>query len=476
MYQFFHIFRNFFESGIFIYTSVLFSSYFLLSLISAFEMRKYILKNSFVDYSEILASPYVPAISVIAAAYNEGRTIVENIRSLLALHYNSYDVIIVNDASTDDSMQKIIEEFDLIKIDFFYNSVLITKPVKGIYRSRNESFSKLIVIDKENGGKADSINAGLNVSTNKYYLAIDVDCVLESDSLVKMVKPFLEATDKKVIATGGTIRIINSCTVVNGKVVEVTVPKNLISRAQVLEYTRSFLMGRMAWSRLNGLLIISGAFGMFDREIVINIGGYSSVTLGEDLELIVRMRRYMHDIKEKYRVIYIPDPLCWTEVPAKVKILSRQRNRWTRGTVATLLIHRKMFFNPRYGFIGMISFSFWVIFEWFAPFVEFFGILYFLLIIALGNPNWVLFSLMIGFAYCFGVTFSVGAILYEQLSYQKYKKPIDLFRLIVMAFFEPLFFHPMLVWFALKGNYLFLVGERRWGKMDRKGFGSASNA
>ncbi|MEI6123966.1 MAG: glycosyltransferase [Bacteroidota bacterium] len=475
MYEIFHYFKIFFESGIFIYTSLLFGSYFLLSLISALEMRKYMLKNSFVDYSEILSSPYVPPISVIAACHNEGKTIIDNIRSLLALHYNSYDVIIVNDASTDDTLEKIIKEFDLIKIDFYYNSVLITRPVNGIYRSRNDSFSKLIVIDKENGGKADSINAGLNISTHKYFLAIDVDCVLESDALVKMVKPFLEASDKKVIATGGTISIINSCKVVSGKVVEVTVPQNLISRAQVLEYTRSFLMGRMAWSRLNGLLIVSGAFGMFDREIVVKIGGYSSLTLGEDLELIVRMRRYMHDIKEKYRVVYIPDPLCWTEVPSKFKILSRQRTRWTRGTIATLLLHRKMFLNPIYGFVGMISFSFWVVFEWFAPFVEFFGILYFLLIIGLGNPNWVIFSLMFAFAYCFGVTFSVASILFEELSYHKYKKRGDIFKLVYMAFMEPITFHPMLVWFALKGNYLYLVGERRWGNMIRKGFGSTSN-
>ncbi|NEW85275.1 MAG: glycosyltransferase, partial [Mariniphaga sp.] len=293
-------------------------------------------KNSFVDYSVIIPSPYSPSITILAPAYNEGNTIIENIRSLLSIHYSDFEVVIINDGSKDDSLEKIIKHYQLEKVDFMVNYVIPTKPVRGIYKSTNKAYKKLIVIDKENGGKADSLNAGINLSNKKYFAAIDVDCILKEDSILKMIKPFLENSTYRVIATGGVVRVANSCQVRDGKIVKVNLPTNIIARFQVLEYTRAFLMGRMAWSRLNGLLIISGAFGIFDREIVVKSGGYDPKTVGEDMELIVRMRRYMIENELKYRIVYIPDPLCWTEVPQKISVLGRQRNRWMRGTMETL--------------------------------------------------------------------------------------------------------------------------------------------
>jgi poly-beta-1,6-N-acetyl-D-glucosamine synthase len=470
MYQFFTFIRNFFDSGIFVYSVFVFASLIILAMISAATMIQYMRKNSFIDYNTILGSPLAPSISVIAPAFNEGKTIIDNIRSLLSLHYHNFDVIIVNDGSTDDSLERVIQEYDLEPVKLLYESELETMPVRAIYRSRNKAFSRLIFIDKENGGKADSINAALNVSGSRYFMAIDVDCILEEDSLLKMVKPFMEETDRKVVATGGVVRIANSCKVENGKITEVNVPRNLIARMQVLEYTRSFLMGRMAWSRLNGLLIISGAFGMFDRETVMACGGYSGKTLGEDMELVVRVRRYMHEKKEKYRVVYIPDPLCWTEVPSNINILGRQRNRWTRGNIGTLLLHRKMFLNPRYGLLGMLSYPYWVFVEWMAPIVETLGIFYFLLIAAIGEPSWSFFALIFSFVYFFATAFSAWSILFEELSYHRYKKTRDLLKMIGVAFIEPLFLHPLTVWFGLRGNYHYFIGKTGWGKQVRAGF------
>ncbi|WP_278036018.1 glycosyltransferase family 2 protein [Flavobacterium nitratireducens] len=306
------------------------ASYIILAIISAFETVNYMKKNSFVNYTEILSSSISPSISIIAPAYNESLNIVENVRSLLSNHYVNYDVIIVNDGSKDDSLEKLIAAYDLVKVDYLINNQLQTKPLRqGVFKSTNPAFEKLIVVDKENGGKADALNFGLNISTNKYVACIDVDCLLLEDSLQKMIKPFLESTDEKVIAAGGVIRIANSCKIKDGKLLDINLPKSSIVKAQILEYLRAFLLGRMAWSKLNGLLVISGAFGLFDKKIALEVGGYDTKTVGEDMEIIVRMRRHMEEKKVKYRVAYIPDPLCWTEAPDSHKIFISQRNRWT---------------------------------------------------------------------------------------------------------------------------------------------------
>jgi biofilm PGA synthesis N-glycosyltransferase PgaC len=279
MDKYLEILGDFFDTFIFYYAMSLCFSYFALAIISAIEMRHYLKKNSFIDYRTILSSHLQPSISLIAPAYNEGANIVENIRSLMSIHYGNYEVLIINDGSKDDSMEKMIESYELELVDFAVNPQLKTKPVRGIYKSRNSAFNKLIVVDKENGGKADALNVGLNISNSDLVACVDVDCVIEQDALVKMVKPFIEE-DTRVIATGGVVRIANSCEIENGKLMKVNLPDELLPRIQVVEYIRAFLMGRMAWSRLNGLLLISGAFGLFDREIAVKAGGYNHKTVG----------------------------------------------------------------------------------------------------------------------------------------------------------------------------------------------------
>ena len=476
IFEIIKILKYFIEYGILIYSIVIFSTYVILAVFSALEMVFYMRKNSFVDYSSILSSPLAPSISIIAPAYNEGKTIVENIRSLLSAQYPDFDVIIVNDGSKDNSLEKIIKEYDLELVDYAVNYQLETKPIKGVYKSRNKAFSRLIVIDKENGGKADSLNAGINVSNKTYFAAIDVDCVLEEDALLRMSKSFMEHSNRKVIATGGVIRIANNCRIEGGKIVEVNFPKQLLPRFQVLEYTRAFLMGRMAWSRINGLLLISGAFGLFDKDTVIKCGGYNHNTVGEDMELVVRMRRYMHETNQKYRVVYIPDPLCWTEAPSDLKTLGRQRNRWTRGTIDTLLFHSKLFFNKKYGILGLLGYPYWFFFEWMAPLVETLGIFYFLMVVILSQPNWPFFFTMLGFVYFFAVAFTTWAFLFEELTFHKYTKKSDMVKIIFTALLEPIIYHPINVWFALRGNYHKLIGKAGWGKMVRSGFQKKVNS
>ncbi len=453
------------------YAFLVITSYILLAIFSTKETISYLKKNSFVNYSDILSSKIAPSISIIAPAYNESLNIVDNVRSLLSAHYVNYDVIIVNDGSKDDSLEKLIETYQLVKVDYLINERIKTQPLRaGVFKSTNPAFEKLIVVDKENGGKSDALNLGLNISNNEYVACIDVDCLLLEDSLQKMVKPFLEYTDRKVIASGGVIRIANSCVIENGKLIEVNFPDKLIERMQILEYFRAFLLGRMAWSRLNGLLVISGAFGMFDKEIAIKVGGYDVKTVGEDMEIVVRMRRHMEENKEKYKVAYIPDPLCWTEAPDNYKIFISQRNRWTRGTIETLKEHKKIGFNRKYGVLGMLSFPYWFFFERMAPIIEVLGIIYFILLVIFRDIRWDFALSFFLAAYLSSIIFTVFAIFSEELTYHQYKKKGTGKKLIITAFLEPLLLHPFSLYAALKGNFDYYFNKNiKWGAMTRKG-------
>ncbi|MBW7466714.1 glycosyltransferase family 2 protein [Pontibacter aydingkolensis] len=459
----------FFNHLVLVYALCISASYVVLATMSAIAMKQYKERNSFVDYRTILASQFSPSVSLIAPAYNESMTIVDNVRSLLALHYNNYEVIIVNDGSKDNTLALLIEAYELEKIDLLPDNQVKTKPIRGIYKAKNPAYHKLVVVDKENGGKADALNVGINVSSNKLIACIDVDCVLESDSLLKLVKPFMEEKTP-VIATGGVIRIANSCVVEDGRLVKVEVPDKFIPRVQVLEYFRAFLMGRMAWAHVNGLLLISGAFGMFDKATVIKAGGYNHNTVGEDMELLVRMRRMLYEEKKPCKVAFIPDPLCWTEAPQTWDILKKQRNRWTRGTAETLLLHRKMILNKRYGILGLVSLPMWVLFEWLAPLIEFLGLLFFIILAILGYANWLYFFSFLGLVYSFAIMVSVFAILFEERSYQQYKRPGHMLKLVLTALLEPFLYHPVTVWAAVKGNYDLITGKKSWGEMTRAGF------
>jgi cellulose synthase/poly-beta-1,6-N-acetylglucosamine synthase-like glycosyltransferase len=458
----------------FIYTAAAISSYIILSIISGKETIEYLKRNSFVNYKDILSSTMSPSITIIAPAYNESLNVVENVRSLLSNHYVNYSVIIVNDGSMDDSLEKLIEAYDLVKVDYVINEKLKTKPLRsGVFKSKNPAFEKLMVVDKENGGKADALNMGLNISTTEYVACIDVDCLLLEDALQKMIKPFLEVTDAKVIATGGVIRIANSCVIRGGKLIDVNLPKSLLVQSQILEYLRAFLLGRMAWSRLNGLLVISGAFGVFDKKIAIEVGGYDTETVGEDMEIIVRMRRYMEEKGEKYKVSYIPDPLCWTEAPDSYKIFISQRNRWTRGTIETLKKHRKIGFNRKYGSFGLLSYPYWLIFERLAPIIETVGILYFVVLLVLKQVRWEYAVSFFLLAYLFSVVFSIVALYSEELTFHQYKKKGTGYKLVLLSALEPFVLHPFILYAAIRGNIDYYFNKKKkWGVMQRKGLAS----
>jgi poly-beta-1,6-N-acetyl-D-glucosamine synthase len=458
-----------FANTIFILTLVIFTSYVVLGIFSAIALRKYLRKNSYINYNSLVLSSLSPRISIIAPAFNESKSIIDNIRTLLSLYYNNFEVIIVNDGSTDDTFSKVREAFELVKVNYFFDYRIPCERIRGVYKSDNPSYNRLTVIDKNNGGKADSLNAGINITRSELIVTIDSDSIIESDSILKLVKPFLEEKEKKVIGTGGVIRIINSCEIERGHIREIHLPGTILPRMQVLEYTRAFLLGRMAWSHLDGLMIISGAMGMFDRETVINAGGYSIDTVGEDMELVLRMRRFKAEKKEKYELTYIPDPLCWTEVPSDLRSLRKQRTRWTRGLVESLWRHRRIMLNPKYGKLGILGYPYWLFIEWLSPLIAFAGMLYTLFLAFAGKLNLPFFLLLFIFVYTFAVSLSVWAVLFEEITFHKYTKKRDVLRLLASSLVEP-FFYPVHAFFAVKGNLEALRGKKGWGTATRKGF------
>jgi hypothetical protein len=388
---------------------------------------------------------------------------------LLSLYYNNFEVVIVNDGSTDNTFDLMKDAYDLIRVNYYFDYRIPCERIRGVYRSKNPSYNRLTIIDKNNGGKADSLNAGINICHSDLFVSIDADSIIEADSILKLVKPFLEEKDKKVIGTGGVIRIVNSCEIERGHIREIKIPSQILPRLQVLEYTRAFLLGRMAWSHLDGLMLISGAMGIFDREIVIKAGGYSVKTVGEDMELVLRMRRYMAENDKKYEVTYIPDPLCWTEVPSDLKSLRKQRTRWTRGLVESLRTHRKMFFNSSYGRLGLLGYPYWFFFEWMAPLIAFSGFIYTIYLIARDALNWPFYLLLFIFVYSFAVSLSTWAVLFEEITFHKYNRKRDVFKLIGVALIEP-FFYPVHTYFAIIGNLEALRGKKGWGSAERSGF------
>ena len=458
-----------FANIVLILTLILLGSYLLLGIFSAIALRKYLRKNSYVNYNSLVTSPLSPKISIIAPAFNESKSIIYNIRTLLSLYYNNFEVIIVNDGSTDDTFEKIEKAYELIRVNYFFDYHLPCERIKGIYKSKNPSYNRLTVIDKNNGGKADSLNAGINICQSTLFVSIDADSIIESDAILKLVKPFLEEKDRKVIGAGGVIRIVNSCNVEGGHIREIHLPDTILPRLQVLEYTRAFLLGRMAWSQINGLMLISGAMGIFDRETVIKSGGYSIKTVGEDMELVLRMRRNMAEKGQKYEVTYIPDPLCWTEVPSNLKGMHRQRTRWTRGLVESLWTHRKIFFNKTYGQLGLLGYPYWFFFEWLAPLIAFAGFVYTIYLIFMHAINWPFYLLLFIFVYTFAVSLSIWAILFEEITFHKYKKRRDVLKLVLAAFIEP-FIYPIHTFFAIYGNIEAMRGKKAWGTAARSGF------
>jgi cellulose synthase/poly-beta-1,6-N-acetylglucosamine synthase-like glycosyltransferase len=447
------------------------SIYLLLAILSYLAIKKYYNSKYFLLKEVLIKSNHAIGVSVVAPAFNEETTIVQNVKSLLSQEYPKFEVIIINDGSTDTTLEKLIKEFSLVKVDFFYQEKIPTQPVRGHYKSTNPVYSKLMVVDKVNGkSKADASNAGINSAKYALFLCTDVDCILRRDTISMLAKPFIENT-VKVIATGAAIRISNSCKFKDGMLYKSHYPDNFFARFQELEYIRSFLFGRMAWSQANCLLLVSGGLGMFDKGTVIEAGGYWHKSLGEDMELITRMRKLMHEKNENFLIKYIPESLCWTEVPSTMTFFLRQRVRWARGLIQTLYLHKNMFLNPKYGKTAFIIFPYYLFFELAVPVLELLGLIVLALDFLFFDINYNFLLIISVFVYLFYITITLISVFLDQFIYKHYSNIREIVTLIIMIFLEPFIYHPLNVFASLKGYWYFLKKkEQKWGVMTRQGF------
>ncbi len=442
------------------------SVYLGMSLLAFGALRRYALRMQTEDVAELMAAVGMPPVTLLAPAHNEEATCVEATRSLLTLRYPEYDIIVINDGSKDRTLAVLQDAFELEKAARAPVATVPTAEVRAVLRSRRHP--NLWVIDKANGGKADALNAGLNYCRTPLFCAMDADSLLEPDALTRIVRAFLE--DSTTVAAGGVIRIVNGCRVRSGVVEEVRMPKNLLARIQVLEYLRSFLSGRMGWDALDATLIISGAFGMFQRSVVTEAGGYATDTVGEDMELVVRLHRYCREQGRPYRVAFVPDPVAWTECPESLRVLGRQRDRWQRGLVESMWRHRRMLLNPRYGRVGLLAFPYFFFLEVFGPIIEGLGYVAFLVAVILGRASMPYVVAFLAVAFALGIALSFAAIGLEELSFRRYPRFRDIVRLLGVAVIENFGYRQLSTFWRIRGMFAKLRGATAWGAMERRGF------
>ncbi len=448
------------------YFTLLNSMYLFLNLVAFFRLRNYFREMQVVDLGRRFLSSFYKPLTIIVPAFNEEQTIVESVYSLLQLQYPEFEVIVVDDGSTDTTFNQLQEAFDLYEINRSFDQALPCKTIKGLYASVDHP--NLVIVNKANGGKADALNAGINVANFPLFCNIDADSILDADSLLKMTRPFLE--NRHTVAVGGIIRVSNDCLVKAGKVVEVNIPRSSLARFQVVEYLRAFLFGRVGWGSLNNLLIISGAFGIFKRQAIVECGGYRTDTVGEDMELVVRLHRLNRIQKKRYEIQFTPDPVCWTQVPERLSGLSRQRRRWQRGLAESLHFNREMFLNPRFGTVGLLGFPFFVFFEKWGPVIELTGYLVFLLSAFLGILNVPFMLLFLTMAILLGILLSTSSIVLEELSFRRYRRLKDLLVLFCYAILENFGYRQLHSWWRLRGLWDFYRRKQGWGQADRRSF------
>lgn len=453
---------------IFWYFAILNLLYALFALFGLRMVARYARELSEVALKDLLEREAYLPISILVPTYNEEKTIVSSVRSFLALHYPEFEVIVVCDGPKDRTLEVLKEAFALVEVEMPYRRRLGTKPVRKVLRSLKHP--NLLVVDKENGGKADALNAGLNLARYPLFAGVDADSLLDAQALLRASRLFLE--DEGVLAVGGTIRPLNGSVVQGGVVESLRLPQNFLEKIQIIEYARAFFMGRAGWSAMDALLIISGAFGVFRREEVVRIEGYRTDTVGEDMELVVRLHRRAREEGRPYRILYTPDPICYTEVPSDWRTLRRQRNRWHRGLWEVLLLHRGMLFNPRYGRLGFLAMPYFLFFEALAPVVEVLGYLIFPLFAWFGLVNWLFALLFLLLALGFGVFLSQLGIGMETLLLKRYPRLSDRMLLLLYALLETLGYRQILAFERFLATFQVMRRRGQWGEMRRKGIGS----
>ena len=435
----------------------------ILSLISTWLHNRRLTYQGLDDLRESVVTP--PA-TIIMPAWNEQEIIVQSVNSILKTDYPNLEVIVVDDGSSDETLVRLVNAFRLIEMELIYRPRIPTRPVRGFYM--NPRIPNLLVISKDNGGKPDALNVGINMCRTPYFCTLDSDCILERDALLRLMQPIVRSP-QNTVASGGIVRILNGCEVKDGQVVKVGLPQGRLERFQVVEYLRSFLFGRTGWNLLGGTLIVSGAFAVFHRETVIDAGGFKHDTVTEDMDLIVQIHQWATRKKRKVIMNFTSDPVCWTECPATLSNLAKQRRRWQMGLFQTLWKYSEMLFNRKYGVIGMLSYPFQLYIEGFGAAVEFLGYFMVPMALLLGIVPPTLFVLFILLGLVYGSFLSVGAVLLEELTYRRYPGFKDLSTLLMFAVIENIGYRQLVLYYRFQGLLRFITGFRSWEKVVHVG-------
>lgn len=456
-----------FQGFAFGYFLIINSLYTLFILISFREVKKHVTTFTSHSVKTIITGVNFRPLSIILPAYNEEKVIIDSVKALMSLQYPEFEVIVVNDGSTDGTLETLKNEFRLIQTNMPVRLSVGHKPIRGVYISYDHQ--NLIVIDKENGGgKFDANNAGVNVARYPLFCVMDADSLLDSEALIRATRLFVD--DRSVVASGGIVRLLNGAVVKDGKVTELHAPKKFIERFQAIEYTRGFLSGRTAWNYFNSLMIISGAFGIFRRDMVLEIGGYRKC-IGEDMDLVVRMHKHCKENKTPYKILFAADPVCYTQVPAEWKSLLKQRSRWHKGLLDSLVKGRKMFFNPKFGWVGLFGMPYFAFFEAVGPSIEFLGYASFIALWFAGKlAPWYAFLFFI-VAVLANMGVNLGSVLIDNLLFSRYKNVRDVITLSIFAVFEMIGYRQLVTLWRMTATLSFPVNRMgSWGTIKRYDF------
>ena len=457
-------FISFFNYFCMAFTLLLSLIYIAQLIISFIRVRKNDKARQSNDYGRYVSSENLLPISLLIPAYNEEENIVSNIRSLLKIDYPQFEIVVVNDGSTDHTHEKVVEAFGLYPIETAVKTSLPTKEFRGVYY--NIEYPNLIYVDKENGGKSDALNAGINVSSYPLFACLDADSRIEPDALLKLSIEFLKNTD--TIVAGGLVRIANGFKIRDGRVSGFSMPPRMIERFQIVEYYRSFLSGRVSWGATNSMLIVSGAFGVFQKQAVVEVGGYKTNTIGEDMEIVVRLHEYMRAHKRKYKIIFCEDSVCWTQGPMSLRDIRSQRRRWQIGLMDTLLAHKRLFLNPRYGSVGLLAVPYNWVFELLGAVVEALGYAIIPFSLVMGELNLFFFTLYFLLAVLLGVVLSMGSLILEQYTRKSVMSAKQCLSLSLYALLENFGYRQAITLFRLEGILKYRKLRKTWGKIQRR--------